>query len=118
MNQNSLTRFHERPSGGPRMTDTAFGNAAIMLFLLAQGADGALTYVGVNMLGPGVEGNPLLATLIVSLGVTPALVGAKALASALGIALHLLGVHRVVAALTAVYAAGAVIPWVGLLFSQ
>jgi hypothetical protein len=118
MNQNSLTRFHERPHSDPRTTHSAFGNAAIMLFLLAQAADGALTYVGVNMLGPGVEANPLLATLIVSLGVAPAVGGAKALASALGIALHLLGVHRVVAALTAIYAAGAVIPWVGLLFAQ
>jgi len=103
------------PTRRPRTTHSPFGNVAILLFLVAQAADGAFTYIGVNMLGPGVEANPLLATLIVSLGTGPALVAAKGMASGLGIALHLLGVHRVVAALTAIYAAGAVIPWMGLL---
>jgi hypothetical protein len=97
------------------MTHSPFGNAAIMLFLVAQAADGAFTYIGVNMLGLGAEANPLLATLIVTLGAVPALVSAKALAAVLGIALHLLGVHRIVAALTALYAAGALIPWMELL---
>ena len=106
------------PPHYPRITHSPFGNAAIMLFLVVQAADGAFTYIGVNMLGLGVEANPLLVTLMVTLGAVPALVGAKALAAGLGIALHLLGVHRIVAALTAIYAAGAVIPWMGLLFAH
>jgi hypothetical protein len=99
----------------PRTSPSSFGNAAIALFLVAQAADGAFTYVGVNVLGLGAEGNPLLVTLMTTLGAAPALLGAKAFAASLGIGLHLLGVHRIVAALTAVYAAGAVIPWMGLL---
>ena len=99
-------------------SNVQFGNVAITLFLLAQAADGAFTYIGVNMFGPEIEANPLLATLILALGVVPALVSAKALAAGLGITLHLLGVHRIVAGLTGIYAAAAVLPWMGLLFGS
>jgi hypothetical protein len=44
-----------------------------------------------------------------------AVAGAKIVASGLGISLHLLGVHRVLAVLTAVYLLAAVLPWAGLL---
>jgi hypothetical protein len=47
-----------------------------------------------------------------------ALVGAKLVAGSLGILLHLTGVHRIVAALTCLYFAAAVVPWARLLFFQ
>ena len=47
-----------------------------------------------------------------------ALLGAKLLAASLGILLHLTGVHRIVAALTVLYLAAAVVPWTALLFFQ
>ncbi len=100
-------RWMHRPS--------RFGDAAIVLFLVAQAADGAFTYIGVRMLGLGIEANPLILTLMVTIGAAPALLGAKVLAAVCGISLHLLGVHRIVAFLTALYMAGAVAPWVGLL---
>ena len=37
-----------------------FGNAVIILFFVSQALDGALTYLGVTILGRDVEGNPLL----------------------------------------------------------
>jgi uncharacterized membrane protein len=92
-----------------------FGNAVIVLFLLAQAADGVLTYVGVTTLGSRVEANPLLALLMTHLGEGTALVGAKIIASTLGIALHIVGVHRLLAVLTVIYILGALLPWAGLL---
>jgi hypothetical protein len=67
-------------------------------------------------MGPGIEGNPLLASLMRVVGEGAALVAAKLLAGSLGIVLHLTGVHRIVAALTCLYLAAAVIPWTALLF--
>jgi uncharacterized membrane protein len=94
-----------------------FGDAVIVLFLLAQAADGVMTYVGVTTLGVHLEANPLLATLMTLLGQGTAVAAAKVLASGLGISLHLLGVHRVLAILTGVYFIAAILPWAGLLLS-
>jgi uncharacterized membrane protein len=94
-----------------------FGDAVIVLFLLAQAADGVMTYVGVTTLGVHLEANPLLATLMTLLGQGTAVAAAKVLASGLGISLHLLGVHQVLAILTGVYFIAAVLPWAGLLLS-
>ena len=43
------------------------------------------------------------------------LAGAKLLAASFGILLHMVGSHRLVAILTALYVAGALLPWVGVL---
>ena len=98
-----------------RTPHSLFGDAVIVMFLLAQAADGALTYVGINIHGLGAEANPLLLSLMVTIGAAPAVLSAKVLASVLGMSLHLLGVHRVVAMLTAIYLGGAVLPWMGVL---
>ena len=36
-----------------------FGNVAVICFLIVQGLDGSLTYMGVSTWGLAVEGNPL-----------------------------------------------------------
>jgi uncharacterized membrane protein len=92
-----------------------FGDAVIVLFLLAQAADGVMTYVGVTTMGVHVEANPLLASLMVMFGQGAAVAGAKVVAAGLGISLHLVGVHRILAILTGIYMVGAVLPWMGLL---
>jgi len=92
-----------------------FGDAVIVLFLLAQAADGVMTYVGVTTLGVHLEANPLLASLMDLFGQATAVAAAKLVASGLGISLHLIGVHRVLAILTGVYLVAAVLPWAGLL---
>ena len=93
-----------------------FGDLAVVLFLMAQAADGALTYVGVRQLGLAVEANPLISWLIVSFGEVGALAGAKLVAGGFGIALHLSAVHKVVAGLTLFYVVVAVFPWIAILY--
>jgi len=99
------------------VSQPAFGNTVIVLFLLAQAADGVMTYVGVATMGLHIEANPLLATLMGWVGQGAGVTMAKVVAGALGISLHLVGVHRVMAVLTAIYMLGAVVPWAILLLT-
>jgi len=94
----------------------AFGNWAIVCFLITQALDGVFTYVGLTIYGPEIEANPLLAWLMNAFGAGPALAGAKITAAGLGIILHLVAVHRAVALLTLLYISAAVLPWTHLLF--
>ena len=97
---------------------TWFGNAVILIFLLAQAADGVLTYLGVRTFGPSAEGNPLILWLMGVLGEGPALATAKLAAASLGSLLHVMTVHRIVAVLAGIYLVAAVGPWTVLLFSS
>jgi uncharacterized membrane protein len=94
-----------------------FGNVVVIAFLIAQACDGVLTYVGVSTYGMHVEGNPLLGWLMEAFGRAAGVAAAKAAAGGFGIALHLIAVHRVLAALAAFYIAVAVVPWIALLYS-
>jgi uncharacterized membrane protein len=93
-----------------------FGDAALILFLLAQCFDGVFTYVGVASFGLSIEGNPIIVALMTTFGQGVALIGAKTVAGVLGICLHLREVHGAVAALTGLYLAAAIVPWTALLF--
>ncbi|MCX6544971.1 MAG: hypothetical protein NTV05_11250 [Acidobacteria bacterium] len=95
-------------------TRSWFGDAVILLFLLAQAADGMCTYIGLSTMGVGLEANPLLLTLITSFGLGAALTSAKIFAAILGMSLHRLGVHGILAALTGIYVVAALLPWVGI----
>lgn len=101
------------PGGTPSYL---FGNLALVAFLLAQALDGVLTYIGVNTYGLDIEGNPLIGWLMATFGEGPGLATAKVTAGGFGIALHVSGVHMVVALLTAFYFAVAILPWVAILF--
>jgi hypothetical protein len=98
-----------------RSDASGFGNIAVVAFLAVQALDGVLTYVGLATLGSHMEGNPVVASLMLAFGTGPGLTGAKVVAGALGIALHLTGVHRLVAVLTAIYLGAAIVPWTALL---
>ena len=95
-----------------------FGDAALVIFLLAQCFDGVFTYVGVTAHGYGlaIEANPVLAALMAQFGHGPALTGAKIMAAGLGICLHIRRVHDAVAVLTAFYLIVAIVPWMAILF--
>lgn len=95
---------------------SAFGDAVVVLFLLAQCFDGVFTYVGVACFGIGVEANPIIASAMSTFGHGAGLTGAKVVAAALGICLHLREVHGAVAALTGFYFAAAIVPWALVLF--
>jgi hypothetical protein len=69
----------------------------------------------VQRFGLSAEGNPILATWFVITGTAPALIGAKLMACACGGILYVAGVHRVLAALSALYLFAAVVPWLGIL---
>ncbi len=87
------------------------GELAILAFFLVQALDAAFTYWGVSLHGRDIEGNPLLASLMWSIGEGPALASAKLGAAACGMILHLTHVHKIVAALTAFYVCAALLPW-------
>ncbi len=106
-------RLFQPPS--PRRS--VFGDTIIVLFLVLQALDGVFTYVGLAWYGPGAEGNPLIASAMPLVGQGVALASAKLIAASFGAMLHLSGVHRVVAALTAFYLVAAVVPWALLLLS-
>ena len=93
-----------------------FGNVTVVAFLIAQACDGVFTYMGVAIYGMHIEGNPLLAWLMSAIGCGAGVTAAKAAAGAIGIALHLVAVHRVLAGLAAFYLVVAIVPWVGILF--
>jgi hypothetical protein len=99
------------------MSRSAFGDAVILAFLLAQAADGVFTYIGVSTMGLHAEANPLLVGVMATAGLGAGVTGAKLLAAFLGISLHIVGVHRVVAFLTGLYLIAAVLPWAGLLLA-
>jgi hypothetical protein len=100
----------------PPARRSAFGDVALVAFLLAQCFDGALTYVGVLTFGLGIEANPIVAGLMKHLGHEAALLSAKLVASGLGIALHLRQVHRAVALLAIFYLLVAILPWTAILY--
>ena len=92
------------------MKRTWFGDGVLLTFILAQAADGALTYLGVAT-GSAMEGNPLVAWYIAMFGAGVAVVGAKAMAIACGATLHMRAMHRTIGLLTILYLAAAVLPW-------
>lgn len=93
-----------------------FGDLVLLAFLLAQFLDGIFTYVGVATFGIAAEANPIIAGLMTHLGHGIGLTGAKIVAGALGIGLHLREIHGAVALLAGFYLTVAVGPWTMILF--
>src|SRR4029453_15070622 len=98
-----------------RLRTPSFGNLVVIAFLIAQACDGVLTYVGVSVYGPAMEGNPIIGWLMGTLGHGVGLTAAKGVAGGFGILLHLGSVHRVLAVLAAFYFVVAVVPWITIL---
>ncbi len=91
------------------------GRLVFAVFLVFQAADGLITYGAVSIYGSIAEGNPLLQMLIDLADAGPALFSAKLLASGCGAILYTAGFTRILAALTAFYFFGALVPWLWLL---
>jgi hypothetical protein len=88
-----------------------FGDVAVLVFVIVQCLDGVFTYLGWHIWGPSIEANPLVSSAMSIAGVGPGLAAAKLIAVSLGVLLHLRRVHFVVAALSALYIAVAILPW-------
>ena len=95
-----------------------FGDVAVLGFLVVQCLDGVFTYLGVKMWGLGIEANPLVSSAVATAGLGLGLAGAKLVAMGFGILLHLCRVHNLVALLTAIYVAAAIIPWTALFLTH
>jgi hypothetical protein len=95
-----------------------FGDLVVLGFVLVQCLDGAFTYLGVTMWGPGIEANPLVSAAVATAGLGAGLAGAKLMAIGFGILLHLRRVHNLVALLTAVYVATAIVPWTAIFLTH
>jgi hypothetical protein len=95
-----------------------FGDLAVVGFVLVQSLDGILTYLGVATWGVGIEANPLISSAVAAIGPAAGLAGAKLVAVGFGVLLHLRRVHNLVAALTAIYVAVAILPWTALFLSN
>ena len=90
---------------------SVFGDVVLVIFLLAQLADGLLTSLGLATFGATIEANPIVAWYILTIGAGLAIVGAKLVAVGCALALHVRAMHRTVGVLTILYLAGAVWPW-------
>jgi len=97
---------------------STFGDLAVVGFLVVQMLDGVLTYLGVSLWGPHVEANPIIGSMMTVAGPASGLAGAKLLAIAFGIALHRRRLHTLVAVLTIVYVAVAILPWTAVFLAN
>jgi hypothetical protein len=91
-----------------------FGDLIVVGFVLMQCLDGVFTYLGVSIWGSAIEANPLISSAMAAAGVAAGLGCAKLVAIGFGILLHLRRVHNLVALLTAIYFAAAILPWTAL----
>ena len=94
-----------------------FGDVMVLGFLIVQCLDGVFTYLGVRLWGPGIEANPIVTSTVSVIGLGAGLTTLKLVAVSFGIALHLCRVHNLVALLTAIYFAAAILPWTALFLS-
>lgn len=104
--------FFDHPAGH------LFGNIAVISFVIVQYLDGLLTYAGMHTWGLHMEANPLVSSAMDFAGIGPGLAFTKLLAIGLGMMLHLRGVHRTVAVLTAFYTSVAIVPWTMLFLNH
>jgi hypothetical protein len=95
-----------------------FGDLVVVGFVVMQVLDGVFTYLGVSIWGIGIEANPLLSSAMAVAGLAGGLAGAKLVAVGFGALLHVYRVHNLVALLTAVYFALAILPWTALFLAN
>ncbi len=98
--------------------ESTFGNLVVVCFLIVQCLDGVFTYLGVQIWGLGIEANPIVSSAVHAAGLAGGVAGVKLVAMAFGILLHLRRVHHLVALLTVVYVALAIVPWTALFLTM
>jgi hypothetical protein len=99
-------------------SQSRFGDLVIVGFLLVQCLDAVFTYLGIAIWGPSIEANPLIRSAVAAAGVIAGLGAAKGVAIGFGMLLHLRRVHNLVALLTAIYVAVAIVPWTALFLTN
>ena len=71
-----------------------------------------------TILVQAIEANPLISSAMAVVGVVCSVAGAKAVAIAFGMVLHLRRVHNLVAVLSAIYFTLAILPWTALFLTN
>jgi hypothetical protein len=107
-----MVLYRPLPGEQPAWRDATI---VFVIFLLAQVMDGVLTYVGVSLLGIGIEANFLLATWMEVIGAPTALLGAKLMACGCGYILYRTAWHRPLAITAGLCLGVAVVPWLGII---
>jgi hypothetical protein len=102
----------------PWDSPSVFGDLAVLGFVLVQCLDGVFTYLGVEIWGLGIEANPLVSSAVSVAGLGLGLASVKLVAVGFGILLHLRRIHLLVALLTAIYFAVAIVPWAALFLTH
>ncbi len=97
---------------------STFGDLVVIAFMCVQVLDGVLTYLGMRAWGPGIEANPIVSSAVSFAGLGVGLSAVKLTAIGLGMLLHLRRVHALVAILTAIYIAAAIVPWATIFLAQ
>lgn len=105
-----MERFYKPWDTSPSL----FGDLAVLTFLVVQALDGVLTYIGIARWGPGIEANPIVSSAVAYAGAGAGLTATKLVAAGCGILLHVRRVHTLVAFLTALYIAAAILPWAAI----
>ena len=95
-----------------------FGDLVVLGFFIVQVLDGTFTYIGVSLWGPAIEANPVVSSAVAVAGPVAGLAAVKLVAIGFGMLLHLRRVHNLVALLTAIYFALAIVPWAAILLAQ
>jgi len=95
-----------------------FGDLVVVGFVIAQVLDGVFTYLGVRIWGLGIEANPVVSSAVAVAGPIAGLTAVKLVAIGFGALLHVRRVHNLVALLTAIYFAMAIVPWTAIFLSQ
>ncbi len=95
-----------------------FGDLVVIGFLFTQVLDGLFTYLGVSVWGPAIEANPIVSSAVAVAGLGVGLSVVKITAIAFGMMLHLRRVHVLLAVLTAIYVAVAILPWAAIFLAQ
>ena len=95
-----------------------FGDLVVVGFMLMQCLDAVFTYLGISIWGPASRPTRSSARPWPRPASLGGLGGAKVVAIGFGMLLHLRRVHNLVALLTAIYFAVAILPWTALFFSR
>ena len=107
----ALTRSSRASARAASVPSWREATIVLIIFIIAQVADGLLTYWGVTTLGIHVEGNGLLAAGMHAIGPFGALLSAKLLACVCGYVLYQTASHKPLAIMAGLYIGVAIAPW-------
>lgn len=119
----AVSGSYKRVSGSFSVPTTKDIYVTGLILALLQIADGVLTAIGIFRFGVHAEGNPLLKSLMMTVGPVEALIIVKLIAISVIATLCMLAtqiswVTKALKGMIVLYMCAAIIPWTAILFSQ